>query len=148
MQPLHVSQLPSHLNTVCNHVLFDMALADTAPTDLSVLPNNAPDLLSAPTATTPAFIAVSLGFGVVFFMLFTLISLRHKMPGKVAAVMDKPGIQRFAAWVGLLGFMMGMSAYGCFHSVMTLCHDCRPDQLPRHPHVVWKSCGRFQPNHH
>ncbi|KZV71321.1 hypothetical protein PENSPDRAFT_577999 [Peniophora sp. CONT] len=79
--------------------------------DLSVLPGNAPNLLSAPTATTPAFIAVSLGFGVVFFMLFTLISLRHKLPGKVAGAMDKPGIQRFAAWVGLLGFMMGLTSF-------------------------------------
>lgn len=72
-----------------------------------MLPRNAPDLLSAPAATTPAFIAVSLGFAVVFFILFSLVSLRHKLPGKISTVMDRPGIQRFTAWVGLGGFMAG-----------------------------------------
>ncbi|THH15982.1 hypothetical protein EW146_g4584 [Bondarzewia mesenterica] len=79
--------------------------------DLSALPSNAPDLLSAPTATTPAFIAVSLGFSIIFFVLFTVISLRMKMGAKLSAVLDRPMIQRVSAWIGLLGFMIGLTAF-------------------------------------
>ena len=80
-------------------------LVHVAP-DLSVLPSSAPDLLSAPTATTPAFIAVSLAFTVIFFILFTLTSFRGKM-GKFGNALDKPGVQRATAWIGLLGFLIG-----------------------------------------
>ena len=73
--------------------------------DLSVLPDNAPDLLSAPTATTPAFIAVSLGFTIIFFVLFVMTTFRHKM-GKAGNVLDKPAVQRTTAWIGLLGFLI------------------------------------------
>ncbi|KAI0029628.1 hypothetical protein K488DRAFT_80076 [Vararia minispora EC-137] len=79
--------------------------------DLSALPNNAPDLLSAPTATTPAFIAISIGFTIIFFFLFTLMSLRHKLGARLATVMDRPGIQRISAWVGVFGFMIGLTAF-------------------------------------
>jgi hypothetical protein len=74
--------------------------------DLSVLSGKAPSLLTSPTAATPAFLALSLILGVIFFMTFTMISLRHKM-GKAGAVFDRPGMQRFSAWIGLFGFMMG-----------------------------------------
>ena len=80
-------------------------LVHVAP-DLSVLPSSAPDLLSAPTATTPVFIAVSLAFTIIFFMLFVLTSFRGKM-GKFGNALDKPGVQRATAWIGLLGFLIG-----------------------------------------
>lgn len=79
--------------------------------DLSALPSNAPDLLTAPTATTPAFIAISLGFSVVFFILFTFISLRTKLGAKLSAALDRPMVQRTSAWIGLLGFMIGLTAF-------------------------------------
>ncbi|KDQ63720.1 hypothetical protein JAAARDRAFT_29746 [Jaapia argillacea MUCL 33604] len=79
--------------------------------DLSVLPKNTPDLLTAPTATTPAFIAVALAFATVFFLLFTLTSFRGKLPGKMSAVLDKPALHRFVAWIGLFGFMIGLTSF-------------------------------------
>lgn len=87
----------------------------TSPTinptyDLSVLPGNAPDLLSAPTATTPAFIAVALAFTVIFFLMFTLMSFRGSM-GKFGATLEKPLIHRTTSWIGLLGFMIGLTSF-------------------------------------
>ena len=78
--------------------------------DLSVLPSNAPDLLTAPTATTPAFIGVSLAFTIIFFILFALTSFRGKM-GKFGNVFDKPMLQRATAWIGLLGFLIGITSF-------------------------------------
>jgi len=79
--------------------------------DLSALPGNAPDLLTAPTATTPSFIAVSIGFSIIFFILFSLISLRAKLGARLSAALDKPLLQRISAWIGLLGFMIGLTAF-------------------------------------
>lgn len=79
--------------------------------DLSVLPSSAPTLLNAPTATTPAFIAVALGFTIVFFVLFTLTAFRSKLGEKLGAAIDKPGVQRSTAWIGLLGFMIGFTSF-------------------------------------
>ncbi|KAI0067695.1 hypothetical protein BV25DRAFT_850876 [Artomyces pyxidatus] len=79
--------------------------------DLSALPANAPDLLTAPTATTPAFIAIALGFTIIFFVLFTLISLRASLGARLAAAMDRPVLQRASAWIGLLGFMIGLTSF-------------------------------------
>ncbi|OSD03464.1 hypothetical protein PYCCODRAFT_1434367 [Trametes coccinea BRFM310] len=99
----------------CSRPNHDGPVTCTAPTvsptyDLSVLPSNAPDLLSAPTATTPAFIGVSLAFTVVFFLLFTMTALRGKM-GKFGNSFDRPGIQRATAWIGLLGFLIGITSF-------------------------------------
>jgi len=79
--------------------------------DLSDLPANAPDLLSAPTATTPTFIAISLGFSILFFILFTLTSFRHKLGARMEANLDKVAIQRVVAWTGLFGFMIGLTSF-------------------------------------
>ncbi|KAF8168066.1 hypothetical protein B0H34DRAFT_792720 [Crassisporium funariophilum] len=80
--------------------------------DLSVLPGNSPNLLlSAPTASTPAFIAVAISFSVLFFISFTLISLRHKMGAKLAALLEKPLLQRLSAWIGFFGFIIGLTAF-------------------------------------
>lgn len=64
-------------------------------------------MLTAPTSTTPAFIAVSIGFSIIFFVLFTMTSLRGSLGAKMSAALDKPMIQRTTAWIGLLGFMIG-----------------------------------------
>jgi len=77
--------------------------------DLSALPSNSPDLLTAPTATTPVFIAMSIALSTIFFILFTLISLRASLGAKLSALLDKPALHRASAWLGLLGFMIGKS---------------------------------------
>ena len=74
--------------------------------DLSVLPSDASRWLSAPMATTPAFIGVSLGFSTIFFVLFSLIAFRSKL-GKLGPTLDKPMVQRSCAWIGIFGFMIG-----------------------------------------
>lgn len=75
--------------------------------DLSALPPNAPDLLTAPTATTPVFIAIAIGFSTIFFVLFTLISFRANLGARLSAMFDRPRLHRASAWVGLFGFMIG-----------------------------------------
>lgn len=75
--------------------------------DLSVLPRNSPDLLTAPTATTPVFIAMAIALSMVFFIVFTLISLRANLGARLSAALDRPVLHRGSAWVGLLGFMIG-----------------------------------------
>jgi hypothetical protein len=99
----------------CSQTGHDGPLNCTSPSvaptyDLSVIAGKAPALLTAPTAATPAFLALSLVFTLLFFMMFTMISLRHKL-GKIGAAFEKPMMQRVSAWIGLFGFMMGLSAY-------------------------------------
>jgi len=79
--------------------------------ELSVLPQNASNLLSAPTASTPVFIAIAISFSILFFLSFTLISLRHKMPPKAEALLAKPMLQRLSAWVGFFGFLIGLTSF-------------------------------------
>jgi len=79
--------------------------------DVSVLPLSAPSLLlSEPMPTVPGFIAVALALSFVFFVTFNLISFRHKM-GKAGATFEKPVTQRLSAWVGVIGFMIGLMAF-------------------------------------
>ena len=79
--------------------------------DVSVLPKGLANPLQAPAATTPAFIAVSLAFSALFVVIFTLISFRSKLGGKLSASLEKPFINRAVAWIGLLGFMIGTCIY-------------------------------------
>jgi len=88
----------------------------TAPTvspiyDLSALPRNSPDLLTAPTSTTPVFIAIALALSTIFFVIFTLISLRANLGAKLSAALDRPALHRASAWLGLLGFMIGLVSF-------------------------------------
>jgi len=78
------------------------------PPDLTVLPGNSPtQLLSPPTASAPAFIALSIALSFLFFLSFTLISFRHKMGAKMTMILDKPLLQRMSAWIGFFGFLIG-----------------------------------------
>ncbi|KAF9651388.1 hypothetical protein BDM02DRAFT_3154396 [Thelephora ganbajun] len=79
--------------------------------DLSVLPNDTSRWLSAPTAATPAFIAIALGFSFIFFVLFTLIAFRAKLGARLGAALDRPTVQRASAWIGIFGFMIGVSSF-------------------------------------
>lgn len=40
-----------------------------------------------------------------------MVSFRHKMGGKLSAKLDSPTVQRFTAWIGVFGFMIGLSAF-------------------------------------
>jgi hypothetical protein len=82
--------------------------------DLSVLPSNSPDLLTAPTAATPVFIAMSIALSTIFFIVFALISLRANLGARLSAVLDRPAYHRASAWLGLLGFMIGKSLVRIF----------------------------------
>jgi hypothetical protein len=75
--------------------------------DLSALPPNAPNLLDAPTSSTPAFIAISIGFSTIFFILFTMISLRTSLGPRLSTTLERPALHRASAWLGFLGFMIG-----------------------------------------
>ncbi|KAF9044728.1 hypothetical protein BDZ89DRAFT_158739 [Hymenopellis radicata] len=79
--------------------------------DFSVLPDNAPQILLSAPASAPAFVAVALMFSMVFFISFTIISFRHKMGEKMSAALDKPMIQRVSAWLGFIGFLIGITAF-------------------------------------
>ncbi|KAN0125131.1 hypothetical protein V8E52_001683 [Russula decolorans] len=79
--------------------------------DLSALPKNAPDLLTAPTATTPVFIAIAIAFSALFLIIFTLVSLRGNLGPKLSAMMDRPTFHRVSAWLGLLSFMIGLTSF-------------------------------------
>ncbi|KDR85025.1 hypothetical protein GALMADRAFT_233596 [Galerina marginata CBS 339.88] len=80
--------------------------------NLSVLPGSAPNLLlSAPTASTPAFIAIAISFSALFFITFTSISFRHKMGSKLAGILEKPLIPRLSAWIGFFGFIIGITSF-------------------------------------
>jgi len=74
------------------------------------LPGNAPTLLLSPPAGSPAaFISIAVAFSFVFFVLFTLISFRHKMAPKLNTALDNPMVQRLSAWLGFFSFIIGQS---------------------------------------
>ena len=105
------NQQQSHLITVRPGPLPYLICLPILCTDLSVLPSSTPSVVNAPTTTTPAFIAVSLAFTIIFFLLFPLTSARSKLGAKLGAAMDKPGVHRATAWIGLLGFMIGFTSF-------------------------------------
>ncbi|KAF9257206.1 hypothetical protein L218DRAFT_810236, partial [Marasmius fiardii PR-910] len=80
--------------------------------DLTGFPNNAPlTVLSRPPPVAPGFISVSLGVSFVFFITFTLLSFRHKLGPDMAKTVNKPSFNRFNAWVGSLGWFIGLASF-------------------------------------
>ncbi|KAH9946647.1 hypothetical protein B0H21DRAFT_883577 [Amylocystis lapponica] len=99
----------------CSRPNSQTGVVCTTPTvspiyDLSVLPSNVPDLLTSPPASSPAFIAVSIAFAVIFFFMFTFSAHRDRM-GRFGANFYKPVVQRVTAWIGFLGFIIGLTSF-------------------------------------
>jgi len=79
--------------------------------DLSVLPSSAPKLsIPSLVLNTPPFIAFSLGSAFIFFVLYILRAFRYKM-GKAGQLLDKWLMQKLIAWVGVIGFIIGLSSF-------------------------------------
>jgi len=101
----------------CSRTKNDAGVNCTAPSlnpvyDLSPLPSQAPRLLlSAPPQSTPVFLGIALALSVIFFITFTLVSFRHKMGEKATAMLDKPIVQRLSAWLGVFGFLVGITSF-------------------------------------
>ncbi|KAF7324879.1 hypothetical protein MKEN_00530000 [Mycena kentingensis (nom. inval.)] len=88
-------------------------LSSTPNYDLRLLPASSPKLiLSAPTRGTPETLAIGISFSILFFISFTLISFRHKLPagGRLGEILDKPVFQRISAWLGIAGFLLGIAS--------------------------------------
>jgi len=107
----------------------------TAPTvspsyDLSVLPSSAPDLLDAPTATTPVFIAISLALTVIFLFMFTFTAHRAYL-GRAGAMFERPQIQRATAWIGFLGFIIGITSFLVLYMWFTKAVDDFNDDIKK-----------------
>jgi hypothetical protein len=67
--------------------------------------------MAGPTATTPAWIAASLIFWGLFLIIFSLSTVRERLGGNLSSLLGKPIIARVAAWVGVLGYMVGTLAF-------------------------------------
>ncbi|KAF8814317.1 hypothetical protein BYT27DRAFT_7130124 [Phlegmacium glaucopus] len=82
--------------------------------DLSVLPGELlQTILSAPSASTPIFIAIAVFPSIFFSVSFTLIALRHKC-AKVpvlGGILNSQVLWRLTAWVGFLGFLIGLTTF-------------------------------------
>jgi len=63
--------------------------------------------MQGPTATTPAWIAVALGFWGLFLIIYILSTIRERLGGKASEILGKPAVARAAAWFGLLGYLIG-----------------------------------------
>ncbi|KAK0465144.1 uncharacterized protein EV420DRAFT_941197 [Desarmillaria tabescens] len=95
-----------------NDAAINCTVAALRPTyDFSDLPADVPQILISSPPSAGAFVAVSLGFSSVFFLVYTVASFRHKMGEKMAATMDKPLIQRLTAWMGFIGFFIGFTTH-------------------------------------
>ena len=74
-------------------------------------------------------------------------TVRERLGGKLSVVLGKPIVARAAAWVGLLGFMIGQFLDAAL--ALPLARNpsdaaCRFDLIPDHPYVVRKGRRRFQ----
>jgi len=96
-----------------NSAPINCTIPDLSPKyDLSALPKNAPTLLlTAPTGSPAAYVSIAIVFSIVFFISFTMISFRHKLPGKVNALLEKPMLQRLSAWIGFFSFFIGIVTF-------------------------------------
>ncbi|KAI0078926.1 hypothetical protein K474DRAFT_784563 [Panus rudis PR-1116 ss-1] len=78
--------------------------------DTSALPDSGPGILVAPHSSLATIASISLVFTIFFFFLFTLSSFRSKMGAK-GAFLDKPLIQRLTTWLGVIGFIVGLTTF-------------------------------------
>ncbi|KZP31298.1 hypothetical protein FIBSPDRAFT_1037748 [Athelia psychrophila] len=101
----------------CSRSSFDAAVNCTVTSispvyDTSVLPESASsNILSAPPSTAPTFIAVAISFSFLFMIMFILVSFRHLMSGKFAEKLDSAMVHQITAWIGVFGFMVGLTAF-------------------------------------
>ena len=88
-----------------------------APTDLSIFPASTPQL-SIPTLVLniPSYITFSLGSALAFFVLYTLTAYRYKI-GKIGGMFDSRGMQKLIAFLGVLGILIGTSAFNLVCSI-------------------------------
>jgi len=80
--------------------------------DTSVLPGNiSNDILSAPPATAPGFIAVAIAASFIFFVAYALISFSDKLGERFAVQLERPIVQRVTAMIGVFGFIIGLATF-------------------------------------
>jgi len=91
---------------------IDCTVAQFSPTyDTSLLPSSGnPDLLTALPSSAPIAILLALVLSTLFFILFALIAMRSRL-GKLGSFLSRPSISRASAWLGLFGFLIGMTVY-------------------------------------
>jgi len=98
-----------------NNATVHCTPVSTSPTwDLSLVPQNTtllPNFLTGPTATTPAWVAVALVFWGLFLFIFCLSTIRERLGPKLSEILGKPMVARAAAWVGVLGYMIGLTVF-------------------------------------
>ncbi|KAJ7207591.1 hypothetical protein GGX14DRAFT_635599, partial [Mycena pura] len=104
------SRATSHAGVECTSPSLNPAY------DLSdSLPPTAPHFLLSAPPVPPGFLGLALAYSIIFFVLFTLVSYRHKMGKKSAATLDKPAIQRVLVWLGVSGFLLGFTSFLIMH---------------------------------
>jgi len=91
---------------------IDCTITQFSPTyDTSVLPSNSnPDVLTALPSSASVAVLVALVLSTLFFILFVMIAMRSKLGG-LGALLSKPNVSRASAWLGLFGFLIGMTSY-------------------------------------
>jgi len=96
-----------------NSAPINCTVPDVSPQyDLSALPGNAPTLLlTAPSGSLAGVVSIAIAFSLVFFVTFTVISHRHKLPVKVNAILERPILQRLSAWIGFFSFLIGVGSF-------------------------------------
>jgi len=77
----------------------------------AVLPANSnPDVLTALPYSASLAVLIALVLLTLFFILFALITMRSRL-GRFGTVLSKPVVSRASAWLGLFGFLIGMTVY-------------------------------------
>ncbi|KAH0838329.1 hypothetical protein J3R83DRAFT_6608 [Lanmaoa asiatica] len=93
------------------HIALDPPSLHFDAIDASVFTSNTPSsVLAAPPTVAPVFLAISLAFSIIFFIMFTGISFRHLM-GKAGNIWENPMVQRASAWIGISSFLVGLASF-------------------------------------
>jgi len=79
--------------------------------DTAVLPSSSnPDALTALPSSAPVAVLIALVLSTLFFILFAMIAMRSRLGG-LGNMLSKPNVSRASAWLGLFGFLIGMTSY-------------------------------------